>query len=80
MTALWHGSGAYVPREVAECPECGGELYAKAMAYVEETGQPVGTGIDIGCVKDPNLNHRWHQSDWQPVVDAIRKWSKATND
>jgi ssDNA-binding Zn-finger/Zn-ribbon topoisomerase 1 len=79
MTALWHGSGCYVPREVAECPECSGELYARSHSWIEETGQPIAEAIDIGCVNDPDCNHRYWQSDWQSIVDAIRKWCKATN-
>ena len=77
---LWHGSGCYVPREIAKCPECGSELQAKSNGWVAATGQPNGSDIDVYCANDPDLNHRFWQSDWQPVMDAIRKWCKATND
>lgn len=78
MKPLWHGSGCYIPTTVAVCPECGGELYAKSLSWWAETGQPSANSIDIHCREDPDLNHRWHQSDWQPVRDAIAKWSGAT--
>lgn len=77
MNPLSHGSGCYVPREVAECPECGGELTARSMQWDEQTGVPSAADIDVQCVNDPDCNHRWWQSDWQPVLDAIRRWSKA---
>lgn len=76
--ALWHGSGCYIPASVAVCPECRGELYAKSMSWDKTTGRPIGSALEINCVQDPDLNHRWHQSDWQPVIDSIRKWCGAT--
>ncbi len=74
---LWHGSGCYVPRAIAACPECSGEIYAKSLAWDEDTGQPLAEGLDFGCVSDPDCNHSWRQSDWQPVVDSVRKWCNA---
>ena len=80
MKALYHGSGCYTPKTIAICPECDGELYARSFAWDEETGRPIGSALDINCREDPELNHRWHQSDWQPVIDAIRKWCNAINE
>lgn len=80
MKALHFGGGCYVPREIAECPECGGELTARSMAWDEKTGRPIGSAIQVDCVKDPNGRHRWHQSDWQPVLDTIRKWGGAIHE
>lgn len=77
MSPLTHGSGCYVPREVAECPECGGELHARAMQWDAETGVPDAESIDLDCIADRACRHRWWQSDWQPVLDKIRKWSGA---
>ena len=77
MSALHHGSGCYIPKGVAVCPECGGELHARSMSWEQATGRPIAADIEIGCVADPDLNHRFWQSDWQPVRDAIAKWVKA---
>jgi hypothetical protein len=80
MKALWHGGGVYVPRSVAVCPECRGELTARAMEWDTETGQPSAVGIEIDCLNflvHDGVGHRWHQSDWQPVRDAVAKWCKA---
>lgn len=71
---------ANVPKAIAVCPECGGGLFARSFAH-EESGQPVGTSIDVDCVRDAMKGeHSWRQSDWQPVVDAVRKWAGATKD
>lgn len=75
-----------VPRTIAECPECGGGLCVVANAWDEETGQPTGSALQIECEHDDpesddeSLEHRWWQSDWQPVVDAVRKWCGASED
>jgi hypothetical protein len=79
MTALWHGTGCYVPNSVAVCPECGGELAARSMQWDEETGQPDAAAIEIDCIDylSHYHGHNWHQSSWQPVRDAIAKWCKS---
>lgn len=76
----WFGARWNVPPDVATCPECGAKLTAQAMAWDELTGQPIGSDLQVDCVKDINMRHRWWQSDWQPVLDAIRKWCDATKD
>ncbi len=77
--ALWHGVGCYVPPGVAVCPECGLELTARALGYVAATGRPIAASIEIECLGDMNglQSHRWYQSEWQPVRDAIVKWCDA---
>lgn len=85
LRALWGGTRCYVPRSVAVCPECGGELAAHAMSMIAATGQPVASAIEIECLTDLDgrgetkngLGHRWFQSDWKPVRDAVAKWSGA---
>lgn len=76
---LWHGIGCYVPKVVAVCPECGGELTARSMQWDTETGQPDAEAIDIECLDYLShlSGHRWFQSDWQPIRDAIVKWCEA---
>ncbi len=77
MRPLYHGSGCYVPLEVAKCPECGAELTARSMQWNAATGEPHGEYIDICCTADPDLNHHYHQDRWQPVRDAIVRWCRA---
>lgn len=71
--------GVYVPKEVATCPECGGELQARSMEWDTETGQPTATGIELECIDylSHESGHNWHQSTWQPVRDVIAKWCGA---
>jgi hypothetical protein len=63
-----------VPRSLATCPECGGTLEVRSMAWDAATGAPIASDLQIEC-KDDTGNHRWWQSMWQPVVDTIRKWA-----
>ena len=91
---LLFGGTADVPKEIAVCPECGGELYAQACEYETETGIPTECGIELSCEKDDEAMarwekdktglpmsefgvHRWWQSDWQPVIDAVTKWARS---
>lgn len=67
-----------VPRTVAECPECGAKLRARSHAWDEESGRPLASELQIDCVKESGRRpHRWWQSDWQPVIDAVRKHCNA---
>ncbi len=77
--ALWNGTGCYIPKTVAVCPECGGELTARSMQWDAETGRPDAAAIDIECLDylSHMSGHRWHQSDWQPIRDTIAKWCDA---
>lgn len=80
---LWGQLGCYVPSSVGVCPECGGEIIARAMSHELETGRPIASDIELDCLtdlKEAHLDrntHRWHQSDWRPVRDAVIKWTKA---
>jgi len=84
--ALWGDKGhkgCYLPREVAACPECGGEIAVRAMSYESQTGRPVAESIEFDCMNDlrcGKLSHRWFQSDWQPVRDRIYRWCHARVD
>jgi len=79
---LWRSmkKGIYVPKEVAVCPECQGELAARSMAWDTATDRPVPVEIQIDCMnelRNGKTAHRWHQSDWHPVIDCIRDWCGA---
>jgi hypothetical protein len=78
--ALLFGGSTDVPDTVAKCPECGGDLAANSMQWDAETGQPDAAALEIVCIADAReltCIHRWHQSEWQPIRDAIVKWCKA---
>lgn len=80
---LWHGKSCEVPKEVAVCPECGGELYVYCHGWHTDTGQPIAADLQIDCEnekvfdEDDGFEHRWFQSDWQSIKDAVVKWSMA---
>lgn len=80
---LWGESfGVYVPEQIAVCPECGEGLIAECHEHEAESGRPIATGIEVQCLcrvraGSFEVNHRWHQSQWQPVRDAIAKWCDA---
>lgn len=80
MKALLFGGHAEVPADVAICPECGGTLHARSMAWGDQSGVPLAAELQIDCVHEPSARHRWFQSDWQPVVDQVRKWAGAVNE
>lgn len=72
-------AGIYVPQAIAKCPECGGELAAKAMAFTAND-TPIASSIELDCMndlRDGKPCHKWYQSTWQPIRDAITKWCGA---
>lgn len=74
--------GIYVPKCIAVCPECGGEIQARSMEWEADTGRPVATGIELDCV-DYLIHeggHSFAQDKWQPVRDAVAKWCGARVD
>jgi len=53
-------------------------LFARSHAWHEVDGQPLASAIEIDCIVDAEeCNHRYWQSDWQPVKDAIAEWCDA---
>jgi hypothetical protein len=82
MTAkpLWHGKPHDIPKDVAVCPECRGQLTGMPQSWDSTTGQPSAVDMDIVCINElisGGVNHRFHQCDWQPTRDAIAKWCGA---
>lgn len=87
---LFYGGGAVVPLSVATCPECGGQLHASSDEWEVTTGCPTSITVDC-MEEELRLDewenndgdershrevaHKWHQSDWQPVVDTVREWA-----
>lgn len=72
----------YVPKFVAICPECQGELQARSMEWEQATGRPVATGIELDCIDylSHESGHSFTQDKWQPVLDAVYKWCDARVD
>lgn len=81
---LKSGESIRIGRVVAECPECGGRLFMWCDEWECDTGKPVGIHLD--CEHEPDFidgrhragefEHRWWQSDWQPVIDRVEKWAR----
>lgn len=76
------GRGIYVPKCVATCPECQGELQARSMSWEQETGRPIAEAIELDCVDylSHDSRHSFTQDKWQPVRDAVAKWCDARVD
>jgi len=71
------GEHVPIPKHVEVCAECGGELVAIINAIEKATGRPVGSEVEIDCENHWRLldgGHRYWQSDWQPVRDAVEKY------
>jgi hypothetical protein len=88
--ALFYGGGAVVPLSVATCPECGGQLHASSDEWEVTTGCPTSITVncmeeelrldewennDDDERSHSEVAHKWHQSDWQPIVDTVREWA-----
>ena len=61
-----------VPATVSVCPECGGRLWWQV------TTTDGLRDLDVDCEDDEELSegmsHCYWQSDWQPVLDRVRRW------
>lgn len=67
-----------MPKDVAICPECGGRLHAESSEYETETGKPTIGGIYLTCQRE-SKDHRFLQSDWQPIYSSIDRWAGAVS-
>lgn len=77
---LRFGGTGEIPKEVATCPECDGQLTAHCTEWDSESGVP--RSLELECEKDfcpvrneDGFEHRCYQSDWQPTVDRVNKWA-----
>mgnify|MGYP001562564110 CR=1 FL=1 len=57
-----------LPQEIGLCPDCGGIL----QCMIE--GQDAD-GFNVLLICDPNCAGPRRQSDWQPVIDAARRYA-----
>ena len=69
---------ALVPESVAVCPECGADLWVEAMEWSVDDDRPIAGSLMVGC-RDASseVNHRYWQSDWQPIRDKVAAHLKA---
>jgi hypothetical protein len=77
LNDLLYGGNCPVPKTVAVCPECGGNLHVESGEWVEETGVPTSGGLHVDCEHEETERHRYWQSDWQSIIDAVEKWCGA---
>lgn len=79
----------YYPNENACCPECGGPLTVNVTEWETATGMPTECGVEVSCdwwedmlamdeptAEDFRRDHRWWQSDWQPVLNRVQRWGR----
>lgn len=82
MHLLRDDGPVYFPNRT-RCPECGGTLLVDVTEWESETGRPTECGVEIDCQhnnygdeEEDGFDHRWWQSDWMPVLDALSAWAR----
>lgn len=85
-----------IPSEIATCPECNAKLWCfvedeSIELDCEAEDEWLNDQLEADLY-EPELDddvdadwypfHKHHQSDWQPVIDTVRKWieTKAADD
>lgn len=77
-----------IPRVIAVCPECDGnvEVECNEWTMVDGVSRPTQGGLLIYCDRDNPLgdpendkgdDHHYAQCDWVPVHLAVYKWVEA---
>ena len=57
----------YIPADQGICPACGGGLFAVVHSYFDDTGEPLESGIHVGCVDcEVEIDGR--------IAAGLRKW------
>lgn len=73
------GGDSAVPAGI-KCPECSGLLYVEVYEWESATGRPTFGGYTVDCCDDSNdMTHKYHQSDWQSIIDRVGKWLGAVD-
>lgn len=55
------------PVDLEACPACAGGLFAVVRTYFADTGEPVESGIHVGCLNcDAEIG--------VPILTAVRLW------
>lgn len=68
-----------VPREVAICPHCGGNLHLEVIEWEVETGTPTEGGCYVSCVKEKDVDPLHERSPYiymLPVAMRVYAWAK----
>lgn len=76
---------ARIPKSVAFCPDCMGQLLLSTSCFDTETGKPIEGELFIRCEKEAGswplqynaMTHSYSIRDWPWVNDAILKWVSA---
>jgi hypothetical protein len=70
--------GYVIPSDVAVCPECGGKLYL-TDDYDRTSPEPLPLDCEDEDWEDDDGVHRGWQSEWQPVIDKVRRHLNSHN-
>lgn len=78
---IWDGVAAIViPTSVADCPDCGAEIYADVYEAVSEDGihnwrvDEDGSGLHIQCTKEDASHYNMPYVDWLPLDEPVIRW------
>jgi hypothetical protein len=71
--------GYVIPQHVAVCPECGGRLYL-TDDYDSTSPEPLPLDCQDEDWEDDDGVHRGWQSEWQAVIDKVRRHLNSHND
>jgi hypothetical protein len=68
-----------VPRDVAICPHCGGDLYLEVIEWFIDSGEPTEGGCYVSCV-DEDTNEALHERSpyiyMLPVAAKVYEWAR----
>jgi hypothetical protein len=56
-----------IPADQGTCPACGAGLFATIRTYFADTGEPIESGVHVGCVGcDVEIG--------EPMLKKVRQW------
>lgn len=71
------GNALDIPRSVAVCPYCQGDLSFEVEEWDAATGVPTETGVMVSCTneRDPQINHfDMPYVYWLPMTMQVYDW------
>ena len=76
-----------IPRDVATCPECDGDLHVIVKQRKRGTDEPLSGEVSVACVNTAGWNgkgeddpeHRRPRESWRVVVLDIERWLGAVD-
>jgi hypothetical protein len=63
-----------VPKEISVCPECGGRLWWQFTTTDWLRDLHLECENESVDFEEGEDDHRFWQSEWQPVIDKVRRW------